>query len=275
MIECRSVTKKSIQNHYDLATPFYRLLWGRHIHHGLWEDEASPADAQRCLIDRLAGAADLKPGEEVLDVGCGMGGSTIELALRYGCRGTGVTLSPVQRSWARLSARWLGAGRRVRFLCRDAERMIFPPASFDVVWNIECSEHFFDKPAFFARAGNWLRPGGRMALCAWLAVEGADREQVIRAVGDGFLCPSFGTAAEYRSWLRKAGLRERTYADLTPRVARTWEICQRRVRTIGAGFLARLGGRRMRGFVEHFATLGRAYRTGAMQYGLFIAEKPT
>ena len=153
--------------------------------------------------------------------------------------------------------------------------MVFPPASFDVIWNIECSEHFFDKPGFFARAGDWLRPGGRIALCAWLAVEGPDRESLVRAVGDGFLCPSFGTAADYRSWLCDAGLRERLYADVTPQVARTWEICQRRVRTIGGGFLARLGGRRMRCFVEHFATLEQAYRTGAMQYGLFVAEKPT
>jgi tocopherol O-methyltransferase len=106
MIACASVTKKSIQAHYDLATPFYRLLWGPHIHHGLWDVENSPVSAQRRLIDSLATAAALGPGKKVLDVGCGMGGSSIELALRYGCSVTGVTLSPVQRSWARLSARW-------------------------------------------------------------------------------------------------------------------------------------------------------------------------
>jgi cyclopropane fatty-acyl-phospholipid synthase-like methyltransferase len=35
MIPCASVTKDAIRSHYDLAAPFYRLLWGRHIHHGL------------------------------------------------------------------------------------------------------------------------------------------------------------------------------------------------------------------------------------------------
>ena len=37
-----NVSKRAIRTHYDLATPFYRLLWGPHIHHGLWERECSP-----------------------------------------------------------------------------------------------------------------------------------------------------------------------------------------------------------------------------------------
>ena len=37
MIDCPAVTKSAIRTHYNLATPFYRLLWGPHIHHGLWQ----------------------------------------------------------------------------------------------------------------------------------------------------------------------------------------------------------------------------------------------
>src|SRR5262245_1551638 len=69
MIACATVRKRAIQTHYDLATPFYRLLWGVHIHHGLWEADESPEAAQRRLIDRLAHAAGLRGGERVLDVG--------------------------------------------------------------------------------------------------------------------------------------------------------------------------------------------------------------
>lgn len=60
MISCDSVTKAAIRSHYDLATPFYSLLWGPHIHHGLWEDatpsagDASPRDAQLHLTNTLA-----------------------------------------------------------------------------------------------------------------------------------------------------------------------------------------------------------------------------
>src|SRR5262249_6171570 len=101
-------TKRAIRLHYDLATPFYRLLWGAHIHHGLWDADESPALAQRRLIEDLAAAAEIRPGSTVLDVGCGMGGSAMHLARHLGCRVTGLTLSPVQCAWARLAALFRG-----------------------------------------------------------------------------------------------------------------------------------------------------------------------
>ena len=60
---------------------------------------------------------------------------------------------------------------RTEFHCVDAEQAEFPAESFDVVWSIECTEHLYDKARFFRRAAEWLRPGGRMAICAWLAGE--------------------------------------------------------------------------------------------------------
>jgi tocopherol O-methyltransferase len=274
MIVCPTVSKKSIRRHYDLATPFYRLLWGPHLHHGLWDVEGPPGPAQRRLLDRLASSASIRSGDRVLDVGCGMGGSSIALAARYGCLVTGLTLSPVQRAWARLSARWHGVNRSVRFRCADAERFRLSPGAFDVIWNVECSEHLFDKPGFFRRAADWLRPGGRVAVCAWLAGDGPGAEPTVRAVGEGFLCPSFGTFGDYIGWLEAAGLTVRAADDLTQQVAQTWDICRRRVERIGVNRLARLLGRETHRFVNRFELLGAAYRSGAMRYGLFVADRP-
>jgi tocopherol O-methyltransferase len=136
MITCPTVEKRQIRGHYNLATPFYRLLWGPHIHHGLWEADESPRQAQLRLIERLATLARVESGAKVLDVGCGMGGSSIHLAKQRASAVVGITLSPLQRRWASLAARWHGVARRAEFRCADADQVQFPPRSFDCVWNV-------------------------------------------------------------------------------------------------------------------------------------------
>lgn len=171
MIEFPSVQKSVIQNHYDVSTLFYRLLWGKHIHHGYWEGVEKSQVAQQKLTERLAALSKVKRDSRVIDIGCGMGGSSCWLASELGCRVSGVTLSPVQRWWAATESRLRGIKPRPEFLCHDAESIDFPVGQADLVWSIECTEHLFDKPAFFKRAATWLKSGGRFALCAWLAGE--------------------------------------------------------------------------------------------------------
>src|SRR5262249_34565106 len=140
MISCPSVTKREIQYHYDWSTAFYRLLWGPHIHHGLWQGEESPAVAQRQLIEHVASRLTLRSGLRVVDVVCGMGGSSVYLARHYDLRVTGITLSPVQRIWASAGSWLRGCAGSTEFLRADAEAIDFPARSFDVLWSIECTE---------------------------------------------------------------------------------------------------------------------------------------
>jgi tocopherol O-methyltransferase len=277
VISCPNVTKNVIRSHYDLSTLFYRLLWGTHIHHGLWDNDETPRVAQLRLTETLAELAQIQPGQQVYDIGCGMGGSSIHLARQYQCDVTGVTISPVQRRWAQLSSRFSGVGKRTRFHCDDAETIEFPTASADLVWSIECTEHLFDKPRFFERISSWLKPGGRVAICAWL--EGAQAEsdaerQAVYDVCEGFFCPSLGSMEDYRHWMTSAGLVVESEHDWTQRVLKTWEICERRVRRSGVRWLARLIDRNSVLFLDRFETILNAYRTGAMDYGCLIAFKP-
>jgi tocopherol O-methyltransferase len=275
VISCPSVTKREIRFHYDLTTPFYRLFWGRHIHHGLWDADESPAVAQQKLTETLAALAQVQPGQTVLDVGCGMGGSTMHLA-RLGCHATGVTISPVQRRWAAAESWCRGLSRNTTWLCADADVVEFPAASFDVVWSIECTEHLFDKPQFFRRLADWLKPGGRVTICAWLAGDRTDAAAVDRVldVCEGFFCPSLGTSSDYQHWLTDAGLDMEDTFDWTDRVTQTWKICEDRVRRSGVRHLARLIDRDTTLFLDRFRTLREAYEDRSMAYGCFVARKP-
>ncbi|MAT13705.1 MAG: hypothetical protein CMJ46_00360 [Planctomyces sp.] len=277
MISCPTVEKKVIRYHYNLTTFFYWLLWGKHIHHGLWEGNESCAAAQLNLTETLASLAQVTPDCRLLDVGCGMGGSSIHLARKFKADVTGVTISPVQRRWAATSAMMAGVGGRTQFICQDAEQVEFEPDSFDRIWSIECTEHLFDKPAFFKKAVSWLKPGGRVSICAWLAgdhVESAEDIQQVYDVCEGFFCPSLGSSADYVEWLTDAGLEMEHELDWTERVDRTWEICKSRMQKTGMPWLARMIDQDTVMFLDRFETILKAYRTGAMKYGCFVAHKP-
>lgn len=270
MIEVAGLTKRDIRFHYDLSSPFYRLLWGPHIHHGLWESHESASEAQRNLTDRLAQLAQVAVGATVLDVGCGLGGSSVRLAQQHACHVTGITLSGVQRIWAACGARWHGVSQRTRFLRADAEQLEFPSGSFDLVWSVECTEHLFHKRDFFARAATWLKPGGRLAICAWL--EGPQTasvagRQLVENVCEGFLCPSLGSFDDYAGWITSAGMELEHQLDWTTRVAETWAICLRRVTQSRVRWLARL--------IDCIATPAVAARRRATSRAVELRSQPT
>lgn len=277
MIECENIKKSVIQNHYDVSTLFYRLLWGQHIHHGFWNADESPSVAQIQLTQELAKLAGIQRGSVVYDIGCGMGGSSRWLAKNLNCQVTGVTLSPFQRFWAATESRIGRYETRPKFLKADAEVIDFPDQSANVVWSIECTEHLFDKPAFFARAARWIKPGGCFALCAWLAGESpmtdTQNAEAIK-VCEGMFCPSLGSQSDYVSWFEKAGLEVRVKTICTDQVKQTWEICRKRVERTGVRYLAKVLGKNHVLFLDHFDAILNAYDSGAMEYGMFVAVKP-
>jgi tocopherol O-methyltransferase len=275
MITYPNVRKQVVRSHYNLSTPFYRILWGPHIHHGLWDADEPPRAAQLQLTERLANLAGVSARHTLVDIGCGMGASSIHLVKTRQCRAVGVTLSPLQRHWAAMAAGWHGVGADTKFYCADAEDIEFPAESFDVIWSIECTEHFFNKPQFFARAAQWLKPGGAIAICAWLAGDttDADRTRQVEDVCEGFFCPSLGTSHDYVQWMERADLHVDDWFDWTDRVARTWEICRERVRRSRVRWLARIINHDSVMFLDRFKTILAAYESGAMRYGCFIAHK--
>src|SRR5580700_11417964 len=63
-----------VRSHYDELDPFYRELWGEHVHHGFWTTGTeSPEIAARRLVELVAEKAQIKSGDLVLDIGCGYG----------------------------------------------------------------------------------------------------------------------------------------------------------------------------------------------------------
>lgn len=176
---------------------------GEHIHHGYWPTEESQATesketAQLNLINLLLSQSGVKDSSKVLDVGCGIGGTSRYLASEHGCTVTGITISPKQVEIAnRLTASAISTTEKsdsttetdaegftslqngkVRFLALDAEKLASHPAAqpgtFDAVWISEALSHFPNKALFFENAGRVLKEDGKLVLADWFKDEGLE-----------------------------------------------------------------------------------------------------
>ncbi|BAM89396.1 putative S-adenosyl-L-methionine (SAM)-dependent methyltransferase [Bradyrhizobium oligotrophicum S58] len=132
-----------------------------------WSDRQAAQDillapVSQILIDRIAA----KPGDRILDVGCGCGGLAIALAARVAPGGhvLGVDISAPMLERARAVAR---AGLPVEFVLADATVHPFAPASFDLLVSRFGVMFFADPVASFANMRRALKPGGRVVFACW------------------------------------------------------------------------------------------------------------
>ncbi|ETN41686.1 uncharacterized protein HMPREF1541_03622 [Cyphellophora europaea CBS 101466] len=298
--------KSRITLHYDLASDYYHRLWGQHIHHGLFTPTITTKEAaQTNLIDHLLKLSALQPNGTVLDVGCGLGGTTRYLAKHRAATVTGITISSKQVEIARrITAEECppaAAGStkpategplaetpfqpyepgQVRYLHLDADllRTTFPPSSYNTVWISECLSHIPNKPLFFDSTFTLLTPSGTLVLADWFKAPSLTAEQItsdIKPIEDGMLLPGLNTMDEYVQMAETAGLRlVAGPEDLSLGVAKTWDISWSLVSSPALWAYAISQGRDGLAFLQSFRAMRRGYANGNFRYGVMIFEKPT
>jgi SAM-dependent methyltransferase len=117
----------------------------------------------------LAALAGAREGMRVLDVGSGLGGSARYLASEFGCRVTGVDLTPQYCDAAETLTKLVGMEGLVEFRRGSALELPFDDASFDLVWTEHAQMNVADKPRFYREIARVLRPGGRFVFQDLLA----------------------------------------------------------------------------------------------------------
>ena len=266
---------EDIRKHYDVLSGFYHLLWGPHIHHGFWENNETPAEAQEKLIERLAARLQVGAEHHVLDIGSGLGGSACWLAKTFGCSVLGVTLSPVQAQAGAKRAVEQGVSDLVRFQVHDANVLDLPAETFDRIWIVECSEHIRDKQAFFRDCARLLRPGGRLGLCVWLKGNSDKPEhgKLVEEICQAMLCPSLLTMQEQVSMLETVGFSHVAADDITTNVLPTWHHCKKLASKPLVRLVLHAKAGKLRRFVDSFALMEKAYQEDAMAYGMITAGK--
>jgi tocopherol O-methyltransferase len=173
-------------------------------------------------------------------------------------------------------ARAEGLDSLARFEVEDANHLHLDAETFDAVWVVECSEHLADKAGFIKSCARALKPGGVLALCAWLT-NGPhvlpEHERLVAEVCRGMLCPQLAGMRDYQSWMRDGGFTHVEAEDITRQVDETWARCAALVSRPLVKAALRSTDERTRRFVETFPVIRRAYGEGAMAYGMFTARK--
>ncbi|MBO6971556.1 MAG: methyltransferase domain-containing protein [Prochlorococcus marinus CUG1431] len=166
------ISSGTVASAYDAWTQDKLLerLWGEHIHLGFYSPGGRKIDFRDAKVQfvhelvKWSGLDKLPKGSRILDVGCGIGGSSRILAKYYGFNVTGITISPAQVKRAReLTSDELNCN----FQVMDALDLKFADGSFDAVWSVEAGAHMNDKNKFADEMLRTLRPGGFLALADW------------------------------------------------------------------------------------------------------------
>jgi tocopherol O-methyltransferase len=264
--------KDRIITHYDKISPFYRSLWGEHLHHGYWiRGDESKEKAQLQLIEHLAQLANVQSGSDILDIGCGVGASSLYLAKRYNATVTGITISPVQVEMAVQAA----AVERLdaKFLLMDAEAMAFQK-QFEVLWSVESISHYQNPREFFASAAKLLKPGGTFAITDWFKkgnLTRAETRKFIDPIEEGMFV-ELQVMDTYEKFLTANGLQIMHREVLNGNCAKTWDLCLDIIKKKSFWVLAAKNGAQFLSHLKAFKAMRAGFASGNFVYGLFVAS---
>jgi tocopherol O-methyltransferase len=271
----RSNNKHKIIELYDVISPYYPSLWGEHLHHGYWiVGDESKEQAQLQLVEHLAQLANIKSGSEILDIGCGMGGSSLYLARNYNATVTGITISPVQVEMATAAA----ARERIdaKFLVMDAEAMDFQK-QFDVLWSVESISHYQHREDFFVSASRLLKPGGAFGIIDWFKKENltsAETKKFILPIEKGMLC-ELQIMDDYEQYLTSNGLQITHREVLNKNCAKTWDLGLDIIKNRSFWELAAKYGSNIVSHLKAFRAMRAGFASGNFVYGLIVAHAPS
>ncbi len=216
---------EKVKNFYDIGSPYYLKLFGTHIHDGYFTSgKESRKKAQENLIKFLVDKAKIEKGSRILDVGCGIGGSSIWLAKNLNAITVGITISPVQIDIANK----LAHEQKVNpsFLLMNAEEMDFPEP-FDAIWLVAALTHFSNQERFLKLSSQFLKKQGKIIIYDWMVSENitdSEKDMEIRQVMEGLVLANLYSHNTYLTWLKDYGYRILYTEDLTTYTIKTWDV---------------------------------------------------
>ena len=257
--------RRNIHSHYDLDGRLYALFLDDDLQYSCayFEDGVTTlAEAQLAKKRHIAAKLDLRPGQKVLDIGCGWGGLGLYLAEHFGVDVTGVTLSDEQYAVANRRAEERGLADRARFLLKDYRHLDGP---FDRIVSVGMFEHVGVNHyrTFFNTAHDLLAPDGTMLLhsIGRFGPPGETSAFIRRYIFPGGYIPAL---SEVMPHVERSGLKVTDIEILRLHYARTLKLWRERFLAHKEEVLALYDERFVRMWEFYLAASECAFRVGAM-----------
>lgn len=278
--------KQGIASFYDESSGLWEEMWGEHMHHGYYPKDGPTKSNEQAQIDMIeqslkhAGVTEVK---SMIDVGCGIGGSSRYIARKFGCKATGITLSPQQASRANeITARAPdGLAERVSFQVGDALAQPFSDGSFDLVWSMESGEHMPDKKQFVGELARVCAPGGRIIVVTWChrvlspgETLRPEEASLLDRICEAYYLPAWCSVADYKSLFEKQGLVDIKTSDWSEEVAPFWAaVIQTALTGAGLAGLLKAGWTTIKGALV-MPLMSQGFNMGLIKFVVITGTKP-
>jgi len=280
----RKDLKIGIAGFYDRSSKLWEDVWGEHMHHGYYipEDRTDHVQAQIDLIDEVLKWGNVTKATSVVDVGCGIGGSSRHIARKFGCEANGITLSPYQAARGNELAKEQGLSDTASFQVADALDQPFDDNSFDLVWSLESGEHMPDKKKFVNELFRVAAPGGRILLVTWCHRDLEDgetsltkkEERLLARINRAYYLPKWCSVQDYVDLFKAKGGIDVRREDWSYIIAPFWKAVIKSSLNLRSIFgVLKSGFSTLRGAYAMFLML-RGFNLGAIKFGLITCTKP-
>jgi cyclopropane-fatty-acyl-phospholipid synthase len=274
--------KDAIQHHYDVSNAFYKLFLDKRMVYtcAYFKDWANSLDqAQEDKLDHICRKLRLRPGDTLLDIGCGWGSLLIHAVDHYGVTGQGVSLSEAQTEFARERIRAKGLEDKITIHVKSYEVM---EGQFDKIASIGMFEHVgsTNHQTYFAAMNRLLKPGGlymhhaisrrmKRSQKLWRKMTPENRA-IIKYIFPGGELDHLGMSIGN---LEAHGFEVHDVENLREHYAKTTRLWAERLRENLSEAIAEAGEPKARLWMLYLAGVSIAFERGTMQINQTLASK--
>jgi 24-methylenesterol C-methyltransferase len=226
-IEGKKEVPKLVDTFYNLVTDIYEWGWGQSFHFSPAIPGKSHKDETRIHEERVVDLLGAKPGQRVLDVGCGVGGPMRAIAAYSQSHVTGITINDYQVARARSHNKKAGLDKLCEVVCGNFLHMPFAESSFDGAYSIEATCHAPDLKDVYAEVYRVLKPGHLYVTYEWVTTpefraDNAEHVEVIHGIEHGDALPGLRSYKQIGDIATEVGFEVLEDRDLALPPAKPW-----------------------------------------------------